>query len=172
MLKTFKYKNYTFFLVSILAVFTTTVFLITCIFGEGLGGSLGLNQSCLKYLGCSIGFFGYDALEHFLFGVSATFIIIWIFKTFPQHSFFSTKKWKNILTIIVLVMFISVIWEFIEFFHDIFRFDIFDKFLINQKLNINLLDQPNNIDTMGDLFFSLCGSVIPLFFIKISNTEL
>ena len=169
MFKNFTYKNKTYSFIAIIAI---SLFLIACIFGEGLGGSLGLNQTCLKYFGCSIGFFGYDAFEHFLFGISATFILIWFFQRFPTYSLLNTKRWKNILIIIILVMFISVIWEFTELIHDIFRSDFLNQILLNQKLHINLLDQPNNIDTMGDLFFSLFGSTIPLFFIKFNNTKL
>ena len=172
MFNNFKYKNTTYSLMAVLSIITAIIFLVACLFGEGLGGSLGLNQTCLKYLGCSVGFFGYDAIEHFLFGISAAFILVWFFQKFPKYSLLNTKHWKNVLTIVVLIVFISVIWEFIEFIHDIFRSDFLNQILLNQKLHINLLDQPNNTDTMGDLFFSLCGSLLSLFFMKFSNTKL
>ena len=159
-----KYANYSS--LAIWATVTTAIFLITCILGEGLGGSLGGNDMCYKYLGCTSGFFGYDALEHFLFGIAAVLIIIWLFKKFPKFSMFYSEFWKNFLVIISLVMLVSVFWEFAECAHDYFRIEILHQSLVNFKLHINHLDQPTNIDTMGDLTFALIGSIVSLFFTK------
>ena len=171
MFKILKDKNNFHHTLAIWVTIFLSIFLITCVFGEGLGGSLGLNHSCLKYIGCSVGFFGYDAIEHFLFGVTATLSLVLLFEISPKYSILdlNSKYWKNILIIIISVMFISVLWEFLECAHDVFRSNLLNQILINRKLNINLLDQPNNLDTMGDLFFSLIGSIIPFFFIKIKN---
>src|ERR1035437_7948527 len=119
MFENLQYKNDAYSRSTILAIVTTTIFLLVCIFGEGIGGSLASNPSCYKYLGCTSGFFGYDAIEHFLFGIAAVAVLVWIFKKFPQYSLLHTKRWKNILTVIALVMLISVLWEFVECAHDI-----------------------------------------------------
>lgn len=151
---------------AILATIFTTVFLVICIFGEGLGGSLGSNPSCYTFLGCTEGFMGYDALEHFLFGLAAVFLLIWLFQRYPKYSLLHTERWKNVLTIIALIMFVSVLWEFLECAHDAFRSEILHEALVNWKMHINLLNQPTNIDTMGDLLSALAGSIVALFFIK------
>jgi len=151
---------------AIIAIVATTIYLIANIIGEGIGGSLAANPSCLKYFGCTAGFFGFDAVEHFLFGVAGTFVLIFIFQKFPKYSILSDKRWKNILIIIALIALISVLWELLEFAHDIIRIDILHQALVNWRLNINLLDQPSNFDTMGDLTFGLLGSVITLIFAK------
>ena len=151
----------------VLAIITTTIFLILCILGEGLGGSLGSNPMCYKYLGCTEGFFGYDAIEHLFFGISAVWIISWIFQKYPKYSLLHGKRWKNVLTIIALIMLVSVAWEFFECAMDSFKVDILHQTLVDWKLHINLLNQPTNIDTMGDLTFSLLGSTASLLFIKI-----
>jgi len=166
MLENFESKNNTCSRMAVLATVATTIFFVVCIFGEGMGGSLGSNPSCYKYLGCTTGFFGYDAIEHLLYGIAATWVLVWIFEKFPQHSLLHTKRWKNVLIIIVLVVFFSVIWEFVECAHDYFRLDILHQSLINLRLHVNYLDQPTNLDTMGDLAFGLCGSVVALFFTK------
>jgi len=166
MLKFFKFKKEGYSHITILAIISTLVFFIAFIFGEGWGGNLGLNQSCLPYLGCSSGFFGYDAVEHFISGMMVIYIISLFFKKLPKYSLLGDKRWKNIIIFLSMIAFVGVMWEFIECAHDIFRSNVLHQVLINRKLNINLLDQPNNIDTMGDLFFSLCGSMIALFSIK------
>lgn len=149
------------------AMIAAFVFLVTCIFGEGMGGSLGSNPFCWPHIGCTDGFFGYDAIEHFLFGIAGTWMLVWIFQEFPQYALFHSKRWKNILTILSLVIFLSVIWEFFECVHDFFRLEILHQSLINIKLHINYLDQPTNLDTMGDLTFALLGSIVALFYPKL-----
>ena len=166
MFENFELKKNTYSHSFILATIATTVFILVCIFGEGISGSFGSNPSCYKYLGCTEGFFGYDAVEHFLFGIAAIWILVWIFQKFPQHSILNNKRWKNVLILLALVAFISVAWEFLEASHDAFRVDILHQTLVNWRLHINTLDQPTNLDTMGDLFFSLFGSMVALFFTK------
>lgn len=148
-----------------IALFLLSVFILACTLGEGLGGSWGSNEACNKYLGCTSGFFGYDAVEHFIFGVAVVWIIVWLFQRFPQFSLLHNKRWKNILIIIALVVFVGVIWEFLECAHDYFRLSILHQALLNWKLHINSLDQPTNLDTMGDMFFGLLGSTLSLFFV-------
>ena len=151
---------------AIWATVFTSIFIIVCIFGEGWGGSFGANGACSPYMGCTAGFFGYDAIEHFLFGISAIWILIWVFQKFPQYSVLGEKRWKNILILIALVVLISVFWEFLECAHDYFRLEVLHQPLLNLKLHINYLDQPTNLDTMGDLTFGLVGAVVALFFTK------
>jgi hypothetical protein len=160
-------KKNTYSRAAVLATIATIVTLLVCAYGEGISGSFGSNQSCYKYLGCSVGFFGYDALEHFLSGIALTWILVWIFQKFPKYSLLSDKLWKNVLILIALVALFSVLWELSELVHDVFRSSILHQPLINFRLNINLMDQPTNLDTMGDLFFELFGSVIALIFAKL-----
>lgn len=165
-MKTESKNNYS--RIAILAVTSTVVWIFICLFGEWIGaGSLGGNDMCIKYLGCTSGFFGYDAIEHFLFGISLIWSLIWLFKKYPQYSLLHTKLWKSVLTLIALVALVSVTWEFIECAHDYFRIDILHQTLFNFRLHINHLDQPTNLDTMGDLAFSLFGSIVALFFTKL-----
>ena len=78
MIESLEIKKNKFSRKAIFASVSTTIFLAACILGEGLGGSLGSNPMCYKYLGCTTGFGGYDAIEHFLFGIAAVFILFWI----------------------------------------------------------------------------------------------
>ena len=149
---------------AVYASVSSLIFLATCILGEGLGGSLGSNPMCYKYLGCTTGFAGYDAVEHFLFGIAAVFILIWFFEKFSKYSLLFAERSKSILMIVALIMFVSGLWEFFEFSFDVVRVDILHQALINWKLHINLLSQPTNTDTMGDLFFAFTGSTISSFF--------
>jgi len=162
----FKLKKDKYSRMAIFAIVSTIVFFIAFIFGEGWGGNLGLNQSCYPYIGCASGFFGFDGIEHFISGFMEVCILFWVFKEYPKYSLLSDKPWKNILIFIALVAFIGVIWEFVECTQDIVRMNFFHEMLIDRKLHINLLLQPNNIDTMGDLFLSICGAVVALFFTK------
>ena len=152
--------------IAIWAIITSVLFFVVCIFGEGLGGSLGSNPLCYKYLGCTAGFVGYDAIEHFLFGISAVVVLIWLFKKYSKYSMLHSERWKNIFTLVALVIFLSVLWEFVECAHDVFRANILHEVLVDWNLHINLLNQPTNIDTMGDLFFALVGSIVSLFSVK------
>jgi len=167
MVKNFETKNRIYTREAILATISAIVFLVACYFGEGLGGSWGSNIACPKYLGCTSGFFGYDAIEHFLFGIAGVFLFVWLCKKFQQFSFLQDKRWKNFLLLVAMVTFLSVLWEFGECARDAFRLNILHEPLRNIRLQINLLDQPTNIDTMGDLFFGMLGSIVALFFYKV-----
>lgn len=149
---------------AVLAASATAVFLLACVFGEGLGGSWGSNTACSPIFGCTSGFFGFDAVEHFLFGVAAAWILVWIFKARPRFSLLHGTRWKNVLTVVAIVALVSVGWEHLEMLHDLFRTDILHQSLVNFRLHINLLDQPTNLDTLGDLFFAIVGSFIASLF--------
>lgn len=157
-----KFHNYS--KISILATTSTIIFIMSCFLGEGILEAFGSNNSCYKYIGCVDGFGGYDAIEHFLFGIAIIFILIWIFQKFPKFSVMQDNVWKNIFILISIVSLISVLWEFTECSYDFFRLEILHQPLFNLKLKINYLAQPSNLDTMGDFTFSLLGSLLTLFF--------
>jgi hypothetical protein len=152
--------------ITFMASISMVIFLTACFFGEGLGGSWGSKLACPPYLGCTSGFFGYDAIEHFLFGITLVYSLIWIFKKFPKFSLLYSDFWKNVIIFITITALISVLWELLECAHDAFRVDILHERLRDIRLHINLLDQPTNIDTMGDLAFSLLGSFFTSLFSK------
>jgi len=158
-------KNNKFSRNAIMAIASIVIFLIACTFGEGLGGSLGYNQTCFKYLGCTTGFLGYDALEHFLFGIATIFTLVWFFKRFPDYSVLNSKRWKNVLILIALVALIAVLWELSECAYDFFRGNVLNLSLFDLKTHVNLLAQPNNLDTMGDFTSGLIGAITATFFV-------
>jgi uncharacterized membrane protein YjdF len=160
-------KNHIFKNIAWYATTATALFLIVGAFGEGPIAHFASNTICNAYINCTVGFLGYDAIEHFLSGVSVTLILIWIFKKFPTYSLFTPKRWKNILILLALVISISVLWEIIECAYDIFRFDILVEPSLSVKLHLNILAQPTNLDTMGDLIFGAFGALLAVFFIEI-----
>ena len=130
----------------------------------GENGSLWAgNNTCDKYLGCVDGFFGYEAFEHILFGITGSIIVMRICALFPKYSILHPQKWKNILMVVSIVMLVSVFWEMIECAHDVFRVYALHESLLNFRKDVNLLDQPSNLDTMGDLTFAFLGSVVGFF---------
>jgi len=138
------------------AVLFTFIYLTLSLLGE-LTINLGYNSSCSKYIGCNSGFFGFDAFEHYFFGASLGFFVIWLGQK-RRFSLFFKELWKTIIVLIAVTALVSVFWEILEFLHDLIRVHIMNEHLIDFKLNLNLLDQPNNIDTMGDLIFALLGT--------------
>ena len=129
------------------------------VFGEFIFGAG--NSTCSKLLGCVEGFAGYDAFEHMFFGIVAALAIVWLCEHFPKHSILHDKRWKSVLTVIAIVALASVVWEMAECAHDAIRIDILHEHL--RGFHLNLLDQPTNLDTMGDLTFALLGGFIGLF---------
>jgi hypothetical protein len=156
-------KNHTYSRIAILAISSLVVFLIANLFGEIIG--LAANSDCYPYIGCTSGFFGYDAIEHFLFGLTVIWIIVWACGKFPKYSILHKERWKKRFVLIASIALIAVFWEFLECAHDAFRLDILGEHLYNFRFHINLLDQPSNLDTMGDLAFTLLGAFVALFFI-------
>lgn len=156
--------NHKYSRIGIIALSAAIAFTIVSLAGE-IMGSWGSNTVCYKYLGCTDGFFGYDAIEHLLFGLGLVWTIVWFCKKFPQYSILNEKRCKTVFIILASVALISVAWEFIECAHDVFRLEVLHEPLLNIKLHTNFLDQPSNLDTMGDLAFSLLGAIFALFFI-------
>ena len=139
----------------------TVIFLIMAYLGTH-GPVLTSNFACYKYLGCNIGFFGYDALQHFASGIMLTSVIIWIMRNFPSLSLFQNKFWKNFLILVALSALIAFIWEFGEFSFDQFRMKILHENLISE----NRLDQPTNNDTMGDMTFAVVATILTTIALK------
>ncbi|MHB8661036.1 MAG: hypothetical protein ACYC75_03870 [Minisyncoccota bacterium] len=150
--------------VGVFALASTTVWAGVTLYGELFDGAP--NSACYPYLGCDAGFFGYDALEHFLFGFAAVWIIIWLCKKFPRYSILNAERWKSGLILVACIALIAVLWEIGECFRDAYLLDIVHEHLINLRLHINYLAQPSNFDTMGDLTFTLLGSLIALPFLR------
>ncbi len=129
------------------------VFFIAEFFGDSWF-NLMANSNCFKYLGCNIGFFGYDAIVHFFSGVFEVLLIVWLCTRFAKFSILHAgNAWKNAFILISAVALLSVGWEIFEFSADQFRMKILGYNLTNP----NVLAQPSNSDTMGDFTFALSG---------------
>lgn len=146
--------------VGIFAATSAAVWIAVTTFGELFDGAP--NSACYPYLGCDSGFFGYDALEHFLFGFAAVWTIVWVCQRFSQYSILNASYWKTGLILVASTVLIAVIWEIGECFRDAYLLDIAHETLLNFARHINYLAQPSNIDTMGDLTFNLLGSLLAL----------
>jgi|ERR1035437_6366461 uncharacterized membrane protein YjdF len=147
--------------------FLALFFIILSVVVNGLGYvyGWGLNGVCSPYLGCVDGFFGYDALEHFVSGIGILFILVWLCRRYPKYSVLHEERWKTIVVLLTSAAFVALMWEFAECAHDAFRLDILREPLLNVRLHLNFLDQPTNIDTMGDFFFGMLGTIAALIFI-------
>lgn len=150
----------------------TSFFLLVCLLGEGPLMGWASNKECYVYLGCTNGFFGYDAIEHFLFGIVGILTLVWIFKRFTRFSFEQNRRWKNALILLSLTLSIALLWEFIEFVYDIVHVEILHVPLFNFKLHINLLAQPSNFDTIGDFAFCTLGAISTLFFVDLDKKSI
>jgi hypothetical protein len=146
-----------------MTVASTALFAAVTTYGEFFEGAP--NAACYLFLGCDEGFFGYDALEHFLFGFAAVWIIVRLCELFPRYSILPDEYWKCGLIVLSLVALVAVGWEFCEWFRDAYLLDIAHQPLLNLRLHINYLAQPSNFDTMGDLSFTLLGSFLALLFL-------
>lgn len=147
-----------------IAFTTTLLWSAVMLYGEFFGGAP--NSACYPYLGCDSGFFGYDAIEHLLFGLAMVWILVWLFQKFPQYSLLDTKFFKSGIILVICVTFIAVIWEMGELVRDAYLLDVMQQQLINFRLHINYLAQPSNFDTMGDLSFNLLGSILSIFWLR------
>ena len=126
------------------------------------------NSQCFQYLGCNIGFFGYDALTHFLGGTVEVSLILWLMIRFPRVNIFHENFWKNFVILLALVALIGVGWEILEFSYDHIRI-----FLLHDNLlNPNRLFQPSNRDTIGDLTFGLLGALVMIGILKSADSDI
>ena len=135
----------------------------------GVGTILGLmnNTRCFKYLGCNAGFFGFDALVHFLGGILYVTLILWLIDKYPKLNILHNNFWKNAIILLAIVVLMGVFWEIIEFSTGHFR-----TFVLHQNLTIKNMPQPSNSDTMGDLIFGLFGGVAAVVLLKIFSAEI
>ncbi len=126
------------------------------------------NEVCLRFIGCGKGFFGYDAIEHFLGGMLISVLVIWLCNRFPKHTLLNGNPRANLLIILAVVVFVGVGWEMLEFLHDhmLREFAWFDRLLL---LRQSMLFQPSNTDTMGDLTIDLLGGILGIL---VLNTNL
>jgi len=155
-------KNYS----GAIALASTIVWFIITAYGTFINFITGApNSDCYPYLGCSAGFFGYDAIEHFLFGFTTVWIIVWLCGKFPKYSILNEQYWKTALTLVAIFALIGVCWEIIEYSRDSFFINVMHQTLINVRLHTNHLLQPSNSDTMGDLVFGLIGAITAASFL-------
>lgn len=137
-----------------------TLIIIAILFVGWLVGSNGphlmSNDICFDFLGCNVGFGGLDALLHLVSGVGEVVALVWLSLRNARLSLFQEKFWKNMVIVISIASMIILLWEVGELGLDQFRATVLDKNLIAK----NELYQPNNLDTMGDVVFSLVGAAI------------
>lgn len=147
-------KRFTIFL-----TVSTVVWFVLTVLGEFITG-WATNNICYRYLGCNDGFFGYDAMEHLLFGFALMLALLWLSTTFPKLSLVTQNRIKTLVTLIAFVALAAVIWEMFECAWDQYRVVILHETLFSFKLHIDALSQSSNLDTMGDISFSLFGALI------------
>ena len=112
------------------------------------------NSKCFQYLGCNMGFFGYDALTHFISSVMISSFVVWLMKKKIQINILHDSFFRNLVVIITIMMFITFSWEFAEYSRDQFRI----KVLHENITHPNCRDQASDSDTMGDMTFSILGA--------------
>ena len=161
-----KFKKSSLLSLGSLTIFICVIYSIVTFLGEFYPG-WATTQTCYRFLGCNVGFGGYDAVEHFLFGIVLSLFIIWLSRKYTHLGFKGEPVWRSILCIISFVALVSVCWEFYECAYDAFRQNILHEVLFNFRLHIDLLDQPSNIDTMGDLFYDILGAVVGCFWYRL-----
>jgi hypothetical protein len=132
----------------------------------GMGHLLHLlsNSLCFPYLGCNVGFFGFDALIHVVGGAFLTTLMLWLGERYEKLNFPEKDVWKTILVLLAIIALVGVIWEIWEFAVDHFRMLVLHENLIYP---INRLNQATNSDTMGDLTFNFVGALIAIAVIAI-----
>lgn len=158
-------KHFNFLNIAIITV--GLVLLISWIFGHYPPHFIA-NDRCFSLLGCNIGFFGYDAMIHVMSGGLEALIVIWIFLRFQKLHMFGSSFWKNFIIIIVTVCLLGIVWELLELASDQYRTKVLDINLTNP----NLLEQPSNIDTTGDMIFSLISASLTVFLFNLRNRNI
>ncbi len=132
------------------------VFIVLWILGKW-GPHYIANDKCYAFFGCNAGFFGYDAVLHFVSGIMEASLIILLSIKVSALNFFHEKFWKNCIVIVSLVATIAVFWEIGELSHDQYKMKILHE---NLRVPTNRLNQPSNNDSMGDMTFSILGGAI------------
>ncbi len=140
--------------------FSILFFIIITRIGDHAGWTA--NNYCPNYFSCTIGFFGFDALQHFFGGIISLFIIGYYSELYPQYSLFHQNKVKNFVILLSVSIFLAFMFEGGEMVHDAFRFGI--RHIAESVSGHHQLDQPTNLDTMGDMFFHAIASMIVIWF--------
>ena len=93
---------------------------------------------------------------HFESGILEALFFLWLLTAHPSRTLLNGTPVQKALQLLSLVALLSTLWETVEFSYDAFR-------MIGLHLNllspINILVQPSNADTMGDLVFSMAGAL-------------
>ena len=156
-----RFLNLSKVLLALVLLFCVALFIIGDLFGQMQ------NSRCFQYLGCNSGFFGYDALVHFISGMMQATFIVWLARRYVRFNILHDSFWKNVFTIIAFVALIGVSWEIFEFLGDRFRIYFFHMDL----LNTGRLFQASNSDTMGDMTLALIGAKIILLTLKTTGID-
>ena len=152
-----------------LLISTLLLFAALELVGEVWDGGQINNAYCFHLLGCNAGFFGYDAVMHFVSGILEVSFFLWLARRSVSWNLFKGGFWQNVLIMVALVALVSVSWEILEFGYDSFRVDILHH---NLLLPTNHYTQPSNADTVGDLLAGLLGGITTLVFLKISRHKM
>jgi cation transport ATPase len=121
------------------------------------------NEVCYRYIGCNVGFFGYDAIVHLFGGVLIVLTLLWLMRRYPSLNVLRNDNFsENFLILLAIVALVGIGWEIMEFSFDHWRTVILNENLLNP----NTMAQPSNSDTMGDLVFGLFGGALTIFFTK------
>jgi len=150
----------------LLTTYVTIVYVVCDLAGE-IMGNLGSNYQCLRFIGCTTGFFGFDAIEHFMSGASFLLLIALFMRKYPKYSLLVGNRFKDAFVLVCVLALIAVCWEIGECAHDYFRVVFLHEQLFSVRLHINVLDQPSNLDTVGDLFFNTLGAIVASFFMNV-----
>ena len=143
-------------------LFAAVVFLTGLFLLESPGGNfIGWmdNDVCYRIWGCNAGFFGFDFLVHLTSAAAMATLIAWLMKHYDFLNISHGGFFAKFVVIIACVALFGVMWETGEFIHDRYQTNILQEDLRNP---VNLLDQPSNADTVGDLFASVSGAALAL----------
>ena len=126
-----------------------------------LGPDFENNVACYQYIGCNAGFGGYDAICHFVFGITVAVGAIWFSKRHPRRTLLSDSPAKSVFLILAYMALLAVVWEMCEFAYDYLTVIDLAHPLMNAD-EIQFFAQPTNADTIGDIFWSLFGTLLTL----------
>ncbi len=101
-----------------------------------------------------------DIPMHFLGGVLAGLIFLWLVEIHPQQFRLPSNFWARALLIVSFGALMGVIWEFAEFTYD----------LVAVSHGLRLVQQ-GIFDTIGDLFFDIIGAFTVATFQKLIYNE-
>lgn len=102
------------------------------------------NVHCYPVLGCNTGFAGYDGLVHLVSGVCIGLGLLW----FRRREAGQFALWG---------LAIPLVWEACEWGYDAFRTNILHMNLLSPE---NIMTQPTNIDTAGDIMLGCLGTAL------------